>query len=368
MSRGEGTRWEGARQCLEVVGRRRRRQLVRRQKGPCGPTLPPSPLQARLPERGGRGGGLRHLLPGAAQGGRQRVAGGRRLAAPPYPARVWLPAQPSQPRLPPCCRSSTACRCPTRATNCTTRVSRAEPWPSRPRPGGTAGRREAPPATRFEPRRTTLGFKPTPHPLPGWNACSSCYGEPGKSRKYLVLPGLKSGRIYGAAAAAANEGGWGSVGLRGCCPRRPRLPAAPQEGSTPSLLATLPLSAPHRPASLTLVSLLPYGAVQRLTLRRMSASPPWPRLWSPRRSRRARRQAGASWRSASPAGDLGRAAPAAAPDTLLCTRHVWVCAWAPLPPPPLQSKTGLSYLHTSHCLASGEVRGRGAPALQSPAV
>ena len=30
----------------------------------------------------------------------------------------------------------------------------------------------------------------------GWNACSSCHGEPGKSRKYLILPGLTSGRIH----------------------------------------------------------------------------------------------------------------------------------------------------------------------------
>ncbi|MCO6456752.1 MAG: selenium-binding family protein [Pirellulaceae bacterium] len=30
----------------------------------------------------------------------------------------------------------------------------------------------------------------------GWNACSSCHGEAGKSRRYLVLPGLTSGRIH----------------------------------------------------------------------------------------------------------------------------------------------------------------------------
>jgi selenium-binding protein 1 len=30
----------------------------------------------------------------------------------------------------------------------------------------------------------------------GWNACSSCHGDPTKSRRYLVLPGLKSGRIH----------------------------------------------------------------------------------------------------------------------------------------------------------------------------
>ncbi len=30
----------------------------------------------------------------------------------------------------------------------------------------------------------------------GWNACSSCHGVEGKSRRYLVVPGLVSGRIY----------------------------------------------------------------------------------------------------------------------------------------------------------------------------
>eukprot|EP01126_Amoeba_proteus_P064727 TRINITY_DN9093_c0_g1_i1.p1 TRINITY_DN9093_c0_g1~~TRINITY_DN9093_c0_g1_i1.p1 ORF type:complete len:471 (+),score=92.14 TRINITY_DN9093_c0_g1_i1:74-1414(+) len=30
----------------------------------------------------------------------------------------------------------------------------------------------------------------------GWNACSSCYGDSSKSRKYLVAPALKSGNIY----------------------------------------------------------------------------------------------------------------------------------------------------------------------------
>ena len=32
----------------------------------------------------------------------------------------------------------------------------------------------------------------------GWNACSSCFGDPGKSRSRLILPALGSGRIYGA--------------------------------------------------------------------------------------------------------------------------------------------------------------------------
>lgn len=30
----------------------------------------------------------------------------------------------------------------------------------------------------------------------GWNACSSCHGDPTKSRRYMVIPGLKSGRIH----------------------------------------------------------------------------------------------------------------------------------------------------------------------------
>jgi len=29
----------------------------------------------------------------------------------------------------------------------------------------------------------------------GWNACSSCHGDPGKSRRFLILPGLNSGNI-----------------------------------------------------------------------------------------------------------------------------------------------------------------------------
>ncbi|XP_077048070.1 methanethiol oxidase isoform X3 [Agelaius phoeniceus] len=30
----------------------------------------------------------------------------------------------------------------------------------------------------------------------GWNACSSCHGDPGKSRRFLILPSLVSSRIY----------------------------------------------------------------------------------------------------------------------------------------------------------------------------
>lgn len=35
----------------------------------------------------------------------------------------------------------------------------------------------------------------------GWNACSSCHGDPERSRRYLVLPGLRSGRIHVLDAA-----------------------------------------------------------------------------------------------------------------------------------------------------------------------
>lgn len=30
----------------------------------------------------------------------------------------------------------------------------------------------------------------------GWNACSSCFGDSSAQRKFLILPGVKSGRIY----------------------------------------------------------------------------------------------------------------------------------------------------------------------------
>lgn len=33
----------------------------------------------------------------------------------------------------------------------------------------------------------------------GWNACSSCHDDPSRSRSLLILPGLKSGRVYGEA-------------------------------------------------------------------------------------------------------------------------------------------------------------------------
>jgi len=34
----------------------------------------------------------------------------------------------------------------------------------------------------------------------GWNACSSCHGAASKARRYLIVPGLRSGRIYVLAA------------------------------------------------------------------------------------------------------------------------------------------------------------------------
>ncbi|MGI9406674.1 MAG: selenium-binding protein SBP56-related protein, partial [Hyphomicrobiaceae bacterium] len=30
----------------------------------------------------------------------------------------------------------------------------------------------------------------------GWNACSSCHGDPSKERKYLIVPGVRSSRIH----------------------------------------------------------------------------------------------------------------------------------------------------------------------------
>lgn len=31
----------------------------------------------------------------------------------------------------------------------------------------------------------------------GWNACSSCHGDPSRARSLLILPGTKSHRVYG---------------------------------------------------------------------------------------------------------------------------------------------------------------------------
>jgi hypothetical protein len=55
----------------------------------------------------------------------------------------------------------------------------------------------------------------------GWNACSSCYGDASVSRRFLVLPALKSGRIYAvdvgqprAPKCGARGGGGGGVVVR----------------------------------------------------------------------------------------------------------------------------------------------------------
>ncbi|PSC69022.1 Selenium-binding 1 [Micractinium conductrix] len=45
--------------------------------------------------------------------------------------------------------------------------------------------------------RTPVPYKDDELHHSGWNACSSCFGDDSKSRKYLVLPALKSGRVYG---------------------------------------------------------------------------------------------------------------------------------------------------------------------------
>jgi len=39
----------------------------------------------------------------------------------------------------------------------------------------------------------------------GWNACSSCHGDPTKSRRYLIVPGIASGRIHIIDAADPRE-------------------------------------------------------------------------------------------------------------------------------------------------------------------
>ena len=39
----------------------------------------------------------------------------------------------------------------------------------------------------------------------GWNACSSCHGDPTKSRRFIVLPGLRSGRIHIVDGATPRE-------------------------------------------------------------------------------------------------------------------------------------------------------------------
>jgi methanethiol oxidase len=39
----------------------------------------------------------------------------------------------------------------------------------------------------------------------GWNACSSCHGDPVRSRRFIVLPGLTSGRIHVIDTALPDE-------------------------------------------------------------------------------------------------------------------------------------------------------------------
>jgi selenium-binding protein 1 len=38
----------------------------------------------------------------------------------------------------------------------------------------------------------------------GWNACSSCHGEAGRARRFMVIPGLRSSRVYIVDAADAS--------------------------------------------------------------------------------------------------------------------------------------------------------------------
>jgi len=61
----------------------------------------------------------------------------------------------------------------------------------------------------------------------GWNACSSCHGDPQRNRRFMILPGLKSGRIHVVDMAD---------------PRAPRLHQVlePQE-----IRSRVNLSAPH---------------------------------------------------------------------------------------------------------------------------
>ncbi len=35
----------------------------------------------------------------------------------------------------------------------------------------------------------------------GWNACSSCHADPSRARRYLIVPGFRSGRIHVIDAA-----------------------------------------------------------------------------------------------------------------------------------------------------------------------
>ena len=60
----------------------------------------------------------------------------------------------------------------------------------------------------------------------GWNACSSCHGDPSKQRRYLVLPGLRSSRIHIVDVAD---------------PRSPKL----HKVIEPAAVQGVDLSAPH---------------------------------------------------------------------------------------------------------------------------
>lgn len=62
----------------------------------------------------------------------------------------------------------------------------------------------------------------------GWNACSSCYGDASRQRALLILPGLRSSRVYGVDVATD--------------PRAPRLAkvAEPED-----ILAATGLTFPH---------------------------------------------------------------------------------------------------------------------------
>ncbi len=61
----------------------------------------------------------------------------------------------------------------------------------------------------------------------GWNACSSCHGDSTRSRRYLVLPGLRSNRIQIADVAD---------------PRTPRLHKIIDSSA---IIASTNLTAPH---------------------------------------------------------------------------------------------------------------------------
>ncbi|MBI3839948.1 MAG: selenium-binding family protein [Planctomycetia bacterium] len=61
----------------------------------------------------------------------------------------------------------------------------------------------------------------------GWNACSSCHGDPRRSRRFLIVPGLRSGRIYVVDAL------------------RPRDLTLPKVIQPAEIVAKTNLSAPH---------------------------------------------------------------------------------------------------------------------------